>query len=102
MLRTTNITLDTSFFVAQNFLQGYLIREYAKNAVQGRLKLYITDITSREILNQFRKKLRATLESIKKPKALLLQKAMLLKNVPEADSYFTLPDLDENKLLSDF
>jgi hypothetical protein len=99
---TTNITLDTSFIVSQNFLTGTMINEYGKKSKDGMIKLFITDITHREVLSQFQQNLVKTEEGIKKPKTLLEGQAKILKNFAHMKGYFTLPEVDVSKLEEEF
>jgi hypothetical protein len=99
---TTNITLDTSFIVSQNFLNGTLIKEYGKKSKDGTIKLFITYITYREVLSQFRQNLIKAEEGIKKPKTLLEAHAKILKNFEHMKGYFTLPEVDVSKLDEEF
>ncbi|HMQ00519.1 MAG TPA: PIN domain-containing protein [Cyclobacteriaceae bacterium] len=99
---TTNITLDTSFIVSQNFLCGTLINEYGKKSKDKTIKVFITDITYREVLSQFRQKLTKANEGIKKPKNLLEGQAKILRNFGHMKGYFTLPEVDVSKLFEEF
>jgi hypothetical protein len=99
---TTNITLDTSFIVSQNFLSGTLINEYGKKSKDGTIKLFITDITYREVLSQFKQSLIKAEEGIKKPKTLLEGHAKILKNFEHMKGYFTWPEVDVSKLFEEF
>ena len=51
-----NITIDTSFIERQNFLVGSKINDLTKLVRDGNVRLYITDITYREIYARFHKK----------------------------------------------
>lgn len=101
-LDTQNISLDTAFFEEQNFLVGSKIAELSSLTLKYSVKLYMTDITYREILSRFHKNLLRTDEEIKKPTGLLISKARLLKNFSEMDPFFQLPIINVEILFTKF
>lgn len=101
-LHSMNISIDTAFFEAQNFLVGSKIAELSSLSLKYSVKLYMTDITYREILDRFHKNLIKTKEEITKPVGLVVDKAKLLRNFPAMISYFELPTFDVDVLFDEF
>lgn len=101
-LHTLNISIDTAFFEAQNFLVGSKIAELSSLSLKYSVKLYMTDITYREILNRFHKNLIKTKEEITKPVGLVVDKAKLLRNFPAMSPFFELPAIDTDTLFTEF
>jgi predicted nucleic acid-binding protein len=97
-----NISLDTSFIIRQNFLAGSAIRSLYSLCKDGSAKLFLTDIVYRETIAEFRKKTLQTIEDIKKPRGILVNKAQLLRNFSEMEIFFNLPALNCDDLCLKF
>ena len=79
-IETNNISFDTSFIESQNFLHGSKLKELTRLAHNGTIKLFITDITYREILARFKKNLQTADEKIKKPQRDIEINSRVLRN----------------------
>ena len=90
-LLTKNVSLDTNFFISQNFLDGYLIKEMANLAATGVLRIYITDIVFREVLRNFNEGLDRAKQKNEKRQ---IENLYILKNLKKYDAYFALPEID--------
>lgn len=101
-LQTYNISLDTSFIEGQNFLNGSSIKELGRLSKKGTIKLFITDITYREVISRFTKNLITAEEKIKKPKREFDNHARVLRNFYEFRHIFELPEINTKKLLKEF
>ncbi|MBC3541395.1 PIN domain-containing protein [Rufibacter sediminis] len=101
-LKTKNISLDTSFIEAQNFINGNIIKELGKFGREKRISIYMTDITLKEVHARFRKNLLQLEEKIKKPLNTLKSAGFILKNFNTYDALFNLPNYDTESLLQDF
>src|SRR4051812_44632494 len=99
MLETSNVALDTNFFKEQNYLDGNLIKEFAKQGKKGRIKLFITDIVEREIFKLFRLDL-----SLAKSRNISSQarKLYILNHFDKYRPYTTLPEIDIEEAMNLF
>lgn len=97
-----HIAIDTSFIEAQNFLAGSKMSELSNLVKEGLVKLYLTDITYREILARFQKNIIQADEKIRKPKEQILSNAKVLRNFNEFHPYFNLRKIDIDDLSSKF
>ncbi|WP_231425057.1 PIN domain-containing protein [Pedobacter sp. Leaf250] len=97
-----HFALDTSFIESQNFLAGRLLRNLGDMGKKGYVKIYITDIVYREVLSRFAKRLLEEENKIHSVKKTIESHIRVLKNFDDYAAYFTLPELDTNKLTGQF
>jgi len=101
-LLTQNIAFDTSFIESQNFLAGSKINDLSKLCKDKSIKLFMTDITFREIISRFNENLKQTSEKIIKPREQLTSSARLLRNFADFANYFDFQDISVKKLSKRF
>lgn len=94
-LQTTQVFLDTEVFIAANFqFSSGRLKRLADFSRNGKITLYSTDITIREIKANITKRIQEINNSFKK----FLDKARILKDVPSCASIF---DFDLNIAIKD-
>jgi hypothetical protein len=93
-----NITLDTSFIEAQNFLKGSIINELGRLSKEGHIKLFVTEITYREVIARMKSNIEVLIE--KPPKKTLEQQSKILKNFYQYKQYFLLPSIGDTDKIS--
>lgn len=98
IIQTQNVSLDTSFFEQNNFLVGAKIKELTELCQNGTARIFLTDITYREVIARFLKNLLTAEEKIKKPKETLATNAKVLRNFPEMKVFFELPSIEVESL----
>jgi|GEM_PF-2508080 len=94
--------LDTSFIESQNFLAGKLLRNLGDMGRKNYVKIYITDIVYREVLSRFEKRLLEEDGKIASVKKTIESQIRVLKNFEDYSAFFTLPELDTDKLINKF
>lgn len=98
-LEAKNIAFDSQFIISQNFLDGNLINEFARQADKGLIKLFLTQITYREVLKHFKEKL---YEAKSKNADNLARKLYVLKHFESYQAYFNLPQIDIDQCIIEF
>jgi len=101
-LQTQNISLDTSFIEGQNFLAGTKVADLSTLCLAGHIKLFLTDITYREVKARFRKNIIQVAEKVKKPKENIESCVRILRNFQDHKIFFELPIIDTDSLCQRF
>lgn len=95
MLKTRNIYIDTEAFVASNYFQSENLKRLSEFAKAGVVKLFITEITKREIIDNAASSLAEAVHEINEFKKKIAGKRVL-KNIAHFKPYLDLPKLELN------
>lgn len=95
MLKTRNIYIDTEAFVASNYFQSENLKRLSEFAKAGVVKLFITEITKREIIDNAASSLAEAVHEINEFKKKIAGKRVL-KNIAHFKTYLDLPKLELN------
>ncbi len=99
---TKNITLDTSYIESNNFLAGNALNRLSELVKKHSIKLYLTDITYREIIARFNKRIESTKGTVKQIEKSAKKEFYILKNTVSMKPYFELPTIDIRVLEEEF
>ena len=88
MLRTRNIFIDTETFVSNNFFLGHNLDRLAEFGKDETIRIYLTEITIKEIQSNIREDLQNAQEELNRFKKSISHKGRILKKHPRVSKLY--------------
>jgi hypothetical protein len=96
MLKTSNIFIDTETFVSNSYFNNDNLKKLAEFGHSGIVKLFMTEITIKEIQSNIKEELLTTINEINTFRKSIYKKGRIIRNIDEYKVYFDLPDINFN------